>query len=205
MVDLGLYNFIKNALKDGKSKDEIKTSVAKGGWKEADILEAFEDVEHNRQPSIPASPSYVPAHVEAPTASVVHARPEFVTILCGYYFVAWSLAALTFLIQFILNPNRPNIFEFFHRINVTTDMLPSVVLILGSFIGILGYWTMERWGVFVFTLTNVTALIYILLINKEELASSFFINNPIVLNTTIGYIIPAIVIVTGFCYWFRMK
>ncbi len=51
MVDLGLYNFIKKSLAEGKSREEINTTlVYQRGWKQEYIDNAFADVLSSKIP-----------------------------------------------------------------------------------------------------------------------------------------------------------
>lgn len=52
MVDLGIYNFVKNALAAGKSKEEITADLSRGGQSAAIIEETFAAVHAGIPPVI---------------------------------------------------------------------------------------------------------------------------------------------------------
>lgn len=52
MTNFELYNYIKDALSKGKTKDEITTTLMQvGGWSWVDINNAFVDVQNGNQPA----------------------------------------------------------------------------------------------------------------------------------------------------------
>ena len=53
MVDLGVYNFVKNALAAGKSAEDISADLARGGQKAATIEEALAAVQSGTPPVTP--------------------------------------------------------------------------------------------------------------------------------------------------------
>jgi hypothetical protein len=69
MVNPDVYNFIKNALVQGKTKEEISSDLTKGGWNEADIEEAYASVEGN-QPS-PSLNSNAAKQTPPPTTALL--------------------------------------------------------------------------------------------------------------------------------------
>lgn len=58
MVDLGLYNYIKNALAQGKSREEIVQHLVGAGWQQTLVEEAMTAVEHRDEPT-PVRPTLV--------------------------------------------------------------------------------------------------------------------------------------------------
>jgi hypothetical protein len=56
MVNPDVHNFIKSALAQGKTKEEITSDLAKGGWNQAEIDEAYTAIKDTPPPS-PSSPS----------------------------------------------------------------------------------------------------------------------------------------------------
>ena len=50
MVDLGLYNFVKNKRDAGESKEQVLQELANSGWTAETIEEAWKAVEHNKVP-----------------------------------------------------------------------------------------------------------------------------------------------------------
>ena len=53
MTDPGLYNYIKNELARGKSKEQINSIIIQGGgWTQTDIDAGFKDVQDNNIPTI---------------------------------------------------------------------------------------------------------------------------------------------------------
>jgi len=57
MVDLGVYNFVKNALAAGKSREDITADLTRGGQKAATIEEAIAAVQSGVLPAAPVAPS----------------------------------------------------------------------------------------------------------------------------------------------------
>ena len=53
MVDLGVYNFVKNALAAGKSREDITADLARGGSNAATIEEALAAVQSGTPPVSP--------------------------------------------------------------------------------------------------------------------------------------------------------
>ena len=56
MVDLGVYNFVKNALAAGKSTEDITADLARGGLKSDTIEEAITSVQSGVLPAAPVAP-----------------------------------------------------------------------------------------------------------------------------------------------------
>ena len=56
MVDLGVYNFVKNALAAGKSAEDITADLTRGGLKAATIEEALTAVRSGALPAAPSTP-----------------------------------------------------------------------------------------------------------------------------------------------------
>jgi hypothetical protein len=54
-VDRGLYNHIKNAIVQGKTKTDIRLELANGGWTQAQVDEAYEAVQKGEMPEIPSA------------------------------------------------------------------------------------------------------------------------------------------------------
>jgi hypothetical protein len=70
MADLGLYNYVKNALAQGKSKQTIEEELAKGGATPQAILDAFAAYETEQTPR-PKSPHMLLYEIIAVIALVV--------------------------------------------------------------------------------------------------------------------------------------
>jgi hypothetical protein len=57
MVDLGFYNFIKNEIAKGKSKEDIMAELEKGGLMTPELFEqAWKDVQHDKTPQVNPEP-----------------------------------------------------------------------------------------------------------------------------------------------------
>jgi uncharacterized membrane protein YhaH (DUF805 family) len=56
MTDLGLYNYVKNAITRGKTKEEIEAELLKAGWDQGLVIEAWEAVANNQEP-MPSDPN----------------------------------------------------------------------------------------------------------------------------------------------------
>ena len=57
MVDLGVYNFVKDALAAGRSTEDITADLTRGGFKAATIEEALTAVRSGVLPTTPVAPS----------------------------------------------------------------------------------------------------------------------------------------------------
>jgi hypothetical protein len=91
MTDPGLHNFIKNALAEGKSKEEISASLIQGGgWTQADVDAAFTDVESGNISQVAEVVAEQP--VENKKATIALWMAVLIVVLWGFIF----LTSLTF-------------------------------------------------------------------------------------------------------------
>lgn len=161
MVDLGVYNFIKNAIAEGKSKDEIKATLAKGGWSDADMEEAYTAVENNTPPTIGKRTEAKREILISKADPLEIHRPTLITMLCGYFFVSTALAALSLGLLSLFGKLPLSVI-------LTADNAPGIILSFFTIVSMIGYWRMERWGVMLYTLTTV-ALVLITLSHLDGL------------------------------------
>ncbi len=153
MVDLGLFNFVKNALAEGKSKDEIKIALAKGGWKETDMEEAYTAVKNDASPTVVSRKNGSERTTLVSTAAAVEEhRPTIIIALCGYFFVTFILTVLHLAIL-SLSGELP--------LSIEMESLPSIVIVITGFVSMVGYWNMKRWGVMLYTLNTVGLMLYL--------------------------------------------
>src|SRR3989344_1816532 len=86
MVDLGVYNFVKNGLAAGKSAEDITADLTRGGQKAATIEEALDAVQSGTLPAAPIAPPTPVINIgitsRAPSAPVerVHGATLFVSL-----------------------------------------------------------------------------------------------------------------------------
>jgi hypothetical protein len=52
MIDLGIYNFVKNGLEEGKSKETLEAALAAQGMRVEDIKETFDAVARGNAPTV---------------------------------------------------------------------------------------------------------------------------------------------------------
>jgi len=191
MVDLGLFNFVKNAIAEGKSKDEIKIELAKGGWDETAMEAAFTAVESNTPPRAMSTRKTTPEPtIIVPEAEIpVEHRPALITALCGYYFISFLLSVISVSIL-SLSGKLP--------FSVDSTNVPSISIALISFLSVYGYWTMRRWGVMLFTLNTVALMLYL---STQLQGSAYF---PFVATLIQSLLLPFVVVYIGFTYFEEM-
>jgi hypothetical protein len=148
MVDLGLFNFIKNEIAKGSTKEQIVTKLTNGGNSPESIGEAYEAVINNTPPiSVAKTPiSFINKHRGE--------RPTAITIICfilAISIVAGLIQSALLFIFFIFNP-----------IGVGIIIILSLILQLLPFAVLYGYWMMRKWGVylygFIFVLSFVLSM-----------------------------------------------
>jgi hypothetical protein len=209
MVDLGLYNFIKNGLAHGKTKADLTQSLLQSKINQESIDAAFDAVAKGKVPAVQKPPLDSLAENEYKATHQVdeHARPAIITALCGYYFVTWILAIVNagmVVLLFWLNTKGsvisllPNIKTF------NLQIVVSIVIAVCFFFGVVGYWNMKRWGVVLYTLTVVGSVIYTFgkAGSLSQISQTFTL--PIFLSLIATLILPLTMIIAGFSYFRRM-
>lgn len=201
MTDLGLYNFIKNSLAQGKSKEEISSILAKGNWNQADIDEAFMSVASNISPVSINQSDPAPITVQSQKIErtiIISERPAIITALCGYFFVMWVQTYI----------------GYFRYGNYIFDMLGSIFkpgvlnsqtityLISGVavFVGVIGYWFMKKWAVYLYTLGIV--IYFYLTFSQINLR---YFNSDYAFMIFLMVWLPVVMITVGFGYLKRMS
>lgn len=209
MVDLGLYNFIKNGLAHGKTKEEISQSLLQSKINQETIDAAFDAVAKGKVPAVQKPPLDSLAENEYKASHQVdeHARPAIITALCGYYFVTWILYVVNagmVMLLFWLNTNNPitSLLPNIKKFNLHTVI--SIVIAVCFFFGVVGYWNMKRWGVVLYTLTVVGSVIYTFgkAGSLSQIAQTFTL--PIFLSLVVTLLLPFTMIIVGFSYFRRM-
>ena len=91
MVDLGLYNFVKNKRDAGESKEQVLQDLAKSGWNAELIEEAWEAVAHNKVPQTSHPKELL--HTRYSTNTSVTIFGVLLVIIAGYFaFTAYEKA-----------------------------------------------------------------------------------------------------------------
>jgi len=127
-------------------------------------------------------------------------RPEIITIICGYFFVTWSLSIIYFIRLLTQIKDIKDIrlnFSSYSSLSGWVGLLISVFL----FASIFGYWNLKKWGVYLYTAVNIFILVYLAL-KFNSIGMSF---RSIASNIFWGSILPAFIIYIGFKYLNGMK
>lgn len=127
-------------------------------------------------------------------------RPEIITIICGYFFIAWSLTVISFIRLLTQIKNLGDIrlnFSSYGSLSGWVSLLVSVLL----FASIFGYWNLRKWGVYLYTAVNVFILVYLAL-KLNSLGMSF---GNIFSSIFWGSILPIFIAYIGFKYLNGMK
>ncbi|MBU6214618.1 hypothetical protein KGM48_02125 [Patescibacteria group bacterium] len=191
MVDLGLFNFVKRAVSEGQSKENIAATLAKGGWTPANIDEAYTAVINNTPPARERRGEEGVVLLPAEPAKITDRefRPAVVSALCGFYSINFILIVLDLAFK-SLSGKFP--------LSIDAALSPSVAISIISVLGIFGYWKMKRWGVLVFTL-NTVALILSIAFQVQNLTLL-----PIVSLVTQDLLLPLFTVYIGFEYFEEM-
>lgn len=134
MVSDELKNFVKDALKSGKSKEEIRQSLISAGWQESDITEALSDSEINHSPTLPDAPT--PAAQETKpngsgffnTIKTYLKRPKTYYVLGAILLVASAI----FLYQKVILKEELSEFELTPKIADAAGIVPTTTFTLNS-------------------------------------------------------------------------
>lgn len=190
MVDLGLYNFIKNAVTESKSKEEIVAALAKGGWTPEQVEEAYTAVEHGDEPTV-GTHTTTPRSILVSKAEVVELhRPTLITALCGYFFITTALSVMNLGLLSLLG-QLP--------LSITVDNAPGIVLALFTFFSVIGYWEMKRWGVMLYTLTVFATVLIVV--------SNLHATTPLIILAAIlpSTLLPGVMVYAGFVHLDQMS
>lgn len=80
MINQQLLEYIRAQIKVGASKEDIKKTLASGGWNEQDATEAFMAIEGVQVPSVPLRPAAAPPSVSATGVPIAAPRPVAIPI-----------------------------------------------------------------------------------------------------------------------------
>jgi hypothetical protein len=83
MVDLGLYNFVKNKRDAGESKEQVLQELANSGWNAETIEEAWKAVEHNKIPTTSTQREVLRPRYD--TGASVGILMVLLVIIAGYF------------------------------------------------------------------------------------------------------------------------
>lgn len=94
-------------------------------------------------------------------------RPPFITMLCSFYFVYWSISLIALIAALIMSigPSFPALSKIADQINLIflgTQVDVSLVTWLvaaGLVGGVIGYWLFQKWAVIVYAASSVALFI----------------------------------------------
>ena len=150
----------------------------------------------------------------APTATVLNKRPLFLTMICNFYFIFWTVNMIALISALVVRmgsqfPAWADIFNqmsmIFTGAQVSVSWITWLVTI-GLVAGIIGYWFLQKWAVIVFMASTVALFIVV----WPSMASA---QAPSMIITIINYVFVTIsifslniaMIVLGLIYFKRMK
>lgn len=117
-------------------------------------------------------------------------RPVIITALCGYCFISWILSLINLMVLAVtLSQSSSASFSP----SFSTTSVPGFVISLAAIIAVFGYWGMKKWGVYLYTISEVALVVYLL-------ANSHGFNETVAFSLIIGLLLPIVVIYTGFKY-----
>jgi hypothetical protein len=120
-----------------------------------------------------------------PTKKSSPSRPITITVFCVIG-VLYSFIALPF--QIYIGPLQ------FLKVHGKEWLVPLVLNIMGI-IGLLGYWIMREWGVYVYSIAFIFGIAYALILYKIDPAEINFF----------GFVIPVVIVVIGFTNLGKMR
>ncbi|MEO8638138.1 MAG: hypothetical protein ABI430_04535 [Candidatus Taylorbacteria bacterium] len=121
MTDLGLYNYIKSELAQGKTKEQITATLMQGGgWTQADTDTAFSDIESNTMPN---------ANLSQSEQSNQNNKAK----------IAFYIALITFLPWFILFGVPTTPYSLFYWLKILSIILFIPVGIIGIVFSVMGF------------------------------------------------------------------
>jgi hypothetical protein len=191
MVDLGLFNFIKNAVAQGKSKGEIDKALSGGGWDQASIDTAYTDVANNNSPVTSQTSASASSTVASRAFAIGGNRPTIITVLCGYYFVSFILSLINFIPAMVSLAKVPGV-------NYSSLLNIGLLFSLAIFVAMLGYWGMKKWGVYLYVVAEASVVAYLFV-----KIPSF--SGAVLLSLIVGLILPVFVVYTGLKNFDRMS
>lgn len=193
MTDLGLFNFIKNAITQGKSREEINSILFKAGLNQTDINQVYIDIQNNNVPVINTTEENSTRMSRALTSN--SNRPTMITVLCGYFFVSWILSLINWLV-FIISLSQATGTSITPSFSLNS--LPNLLISLGILIAIFGYWNMKKWGVYLYIASQIALIIY-LFINVHNPSGA------VIVSIIVGLLLPITTIGTGLKYLEQMS
>ena len=160
MTDLGLYNFIKNELAKGRTKDDIVAQLVQSGNKPDVVEETYTAVSNGVAPVPVSLKQSSPIALAARTYG--GERPQAITIACVLLtvvlvFVLVQLMLVSGLVAMILSTGGKTTLATL--IALGRVGLLSIVLQLLLFAVIYGYWMMRRWGVYLYMTVFLLGLV----------------------------------------------
>ena len=168
MADIGLINFIKNALANGQTKEVINETLLKNNWQQPAIDEAFAAVANPVMQSAQIhTQSVSPASFRNATISEQD-RPTMIIALCGYYFISLILSFINVVELMLTNSLKIN-FNLYGTV--------------GEIISFVGIWYMRKWGAYLYFLIVIASLGiygYIYYLAGNELPLLYLLPFPII-------------------------
>lgn len=196
MVDLGVFNFIKNALAEGKTKEFIGASLAKGGMGQEAIDEAFQAVETDAPPSVAGHTLIGKKDIPLSTHTIVtpdEHRPMLVTAICGYIFFSTGQNVISASLSSLLG-HLP--------LTITIVSVTAVAMAAMTIASFIGYWQMKRWGVMLYTLTTFILVLY--LFSQLHMQTAAELSSALDLLIS-QLLLPCIAVGIGFAYFDDMS
>lgn len=135
--------------------------------------------------------------LEKEKTKIIYERPTIITIICGYFFISWSLNLIN-LLRFLSQTKNISLnLSSFGSLSGFVSFLISILI----FVSILGFWFVRKWGVYLYTAVNVFAFIYLLL----KIHSYGYFSWNIFSSIIWGSILPIFVIIIGFMNLNKME
>lgn len=128
---------------------------------------------------------------------IIYERPTIITVICGYFFISWSLTLIALLRILSQTKDISLNLSSFGSLSGFVSFLISILI----FASIFGYWMARKWGVYLYTAVNIFTFIYLLL----KLNSYGYLPWDIFSAIFWGSILPIFVIIVGFINIDKMK
>lgn len=94
--------------------------------------------------------------------SISAKRPNIVSILCGYFLVAWSMEVINFVVSVLY---KSITMEMIREVVKDQMFLIYIALMAVSLVGVIGIWMMRSWGVLTFAVATAGLLVFTLMQN----------------------------------------
>lgn len=129
--------------------------------------------------------------------SASYKRSTIITIICGYFFISWSLSLIAYLRLLFKVKDVSFNFTSFSSLEGFVSFLISTLI----FISIFGLWFVRKWAVYLYTAVNIFSFIYLLL----KFNSYGYLSWDVFSTALWASILPIFVIAIGFMNINKMK